>query len=152
MMPVPTDILYSAWISILAFCTVITLYTDIKWYWIPYELIGIAAVVNIAAWAGNLVGPDWYMAGVISITFLIAAWMFPKGLGAGDGLLIAALCIGCQGQTAYVMVITAFAAAAVFALIHTVWAGKGVIPFGPFIWGGWWTAWGVGETVLAWIG
>lgn len=88
---------------------------------------------------------------VSGITYLLYR-LYPQGMGTGDVKLLAALTIACPGLTAYVMALAAFVSATVIALLRWQWQRQTMLPFGPFIWLGWWLAWSKGQEVLIWLG
>lgn len=141
-----------SWVIFLAGCTAVTVYTDCRWYWIPDALVVIVSAANgLAVWAG-WVQPTWSLTAAVIGAMALLYWLYPRGLGTGDVKLMAALAIACPGLTVYVMVLCAFVSAAIVALLRWPWRRQALLPFGPFIWWGWWLAWGLGHEVLTWLG
>lgn len=140
------------WLGTLVISTAITVYTDCRWYWIPDCLVGCTALANgLALWSG-LIGPDWFMALGVTIGMGLIHLLYPQGLGSGDVKLTAVLAMACSGQTAYIFMVTAFVSAACVGSLLWVMRRQAMIPFGPFLWLGWWLAFWQGEVILQWLG
>lgn len=143
--------LYYIWLGSLMLCTVLIVYTDISWYWIPDTAVGMVAVSNGIGWLAGLFQPNYWL-GIIIAAFLgIAYRYYPDGMGSGDVKLTAALCLGCTGYMAYGMIVIAFLTALLVAGCIRLHSRKSVIPFGPFLWIGWWIMLGIREECGAWF-
>lgn len=142
---------YGIWLAVMALCTAFIVYTDLSWYWIPDGIVGVVALGNGAAWLGGLVRPDMAVSAGIALLFVLLYIVYPRGIGSGDIKLAAALCLGCSGSAAYIMMTAAFLSAAAGAAVWQMHAGKGCIPFGPYLWIGWWIALAAGERLMAWL-
>ena len=121
------------WLVITMVCTLGIVVTDIRFYWIPDMLVAVLGLTNLAA------------------AMAIAYGLKPDCLGSGDVKLVAALCPGCTAQGAYIMIFIAVLSACLAALVLYGVKGKTMIPFGPFLLAGWWTAYAVGKDVALWL-
>lgn len=140
------------WVLLIAVCTVWIFYTDIRFFWIPDIPVGIIVLANGCAVANGIVSPYWAAAGFAALGMMLLHGFYPRGLGSGDAKLTAALVIGCPGMTSYVLLLTAFSAASLVGIIYWRVFGKKMLPFAPFLLGGWWIAITVGEECLVWLG
>lgn len=43
---------YSIWLAVMTLCTIVVIYTDISRYWIPDEIVYVAALANGISMAG----------------------------------------------------------------------------------------------------
>ncbi len=139
------------WIAGMAVCTVIIIYTDCSWFWIPDWCVAAAALGNGTAWHNGWARPDTACSLSVIILFLVLYLIFPEGLGSGDVKLALALTFGCSGYTAYVMVGAAFLSAAAVGIWVWILMGKKEIPFGPFLLAGWWISLFFGEEIITWV-
>ncbi|WP_288945705.1 prepilin peptidase [uncultured Megasphaera sp.] len=142
---------YGIWLAVMALCTIVVIYTDISWYWIPDGIVCVAALANGAAVAGGLVAPCSAVSIGFALSFALLYFLYPQGIGSGDVKLAAALCLGCSGSTAYIMTTAAFLSALIGAAAWRLYARKNCIPFGLFLWIGWWIAFAAGEELMAWM-
>lgn len=142
---------YGIWLTVMFLCTMCIVYTDLSWYWIPDTIVCITALGNGAAWLGGLIHPHIEVSIGIALCFVFLYSIYPCGIGSGDVKLSAALCVGCDGSTAYIMMMTAFLSAASAAVFHHVYDGKGCVPFGPYLWIGWWVALAAGDKLMVWL-
>lgn len=143
--------MHGLWLFVMLCCTAVIVYTDISWYWIPDTIVCVVAVCNgvMGLWdngAATLIGSmahtgaAWNMCLNIGIAvfFLLLYCINPHGIGIGDVKLVGALCLGCVEFMAYWMVLVAFLTALLGAACMRLWRGHHMIPFGPFLWLGWW--------------
>ena len=115
------------YVAAMMILSVIFIVCDMKWYWIPDLLLLILAV----------------MAG--SVIFMIALHaVAPQQTGSGDVKLFALLAPTCDGIGAYLMLVAAFVTGACAALPVRFIKKNTLVPFAPFILGGWWVVgqWG----------
>lgn len=132
-------------------CTAVIVFTDCAWFWIPDWAVIFTAAGNGAAWHFGLAAPEAACFFVISIFFIVLYTAIPHGIGSGDVKLAIALAAGCTGYTACIMVIAAFLSASVAAVAVWYLTGGREIPFGPFLWTGWWTAIFFGNELIVWM-
>lgn len=142
---------YSLWIGSLAVCTLVIVYTDIAWYWIPDAAVGAVALSNGLGWMLGLFAPNLWLGTLLALGFCAAYACYPSGMGSGDVKLTAALCLGCTGSMAYGMLVVAFVTALGAACFLRLRSARPVIPFGPFLWIGWWSAFAVQEEWWIWL-
>ena len=142
----------SSWLVLAAGCTAGIIYTDIRWVWIPDRAVVVFAVSNVTAWAAGLVHPDGVTVLTIALAFIGIYILYPRGLGSGDVKLALALCLGCPGQGAYVMILLAVFFALITAGVIWFRARQTMLPFGPCLLAGWWLALFFGQTCAAWLG
>lgn len=135
------------WLVITMVCTLGIVVTDIRFYWIPDMLVAVLGLTNLAA----LAAPDVPLTVGVAAAMAIAYGLKPDCLGSGDVKLVAALCPGCTAQGAYIMIFIAVLSACLAALVLYGVKGKTMIPFGPFLLAGWWTAYAVGKDVALWL-
>lgn len=143
--------LYYSWLGSLMLCTLLIVYTDISWYWIPDAAVCIVAVSNGIGWLAGLFQPNCWLGLVIAVFLGVAYMCYPAGMGSGDVKLTAALCLGCTEYMAYGMIVIAFLTACITAGCLRLYSCKSVIPFGPFLWIGWWSMLGIREEYGAWF-
>lgn len=146
-----TDWLYGIWLASLVGCTCIIVYTDIAWYWIPDAVVCVVAISNGIGWLAGLFQPNLWLGMLIAAFFFLAYVWNPNGIGSGDIKLTAALCLGCTGYMAYGMTAAACVTALGTACCLRLRAKPAVIPFGPFLWLGWWSAFFMKEEWQAWL-
>ena len=147
-----TEWLMPCWLLGLTISTGLIVYTDCRWYWIPDSLVVVTAVINGLALWGGLVAPDWSMSLGVAFAMALLYMVYPRGMGSGDVKLTAALVTACSGQTAYAFIVLAFSSAAVIGALVFLIRRQGMLPFGPFLWLGWWLSWWRGEAMLQWLG
>lgn len=128
------------WYGLAAICTAVITYTDLTEFWIPDLPVVLLALGNGAAWYSGLANPHLLVTSAVALLFLLLYGCWPQSIGSGDIKLALALCPGCTAYGAYTMAVIAFAAAAVFALVRWLLCGQKLIPFGPFLLLGWWSA------------
>ena len=142
---------HGIWLVVMALCTVVVIYTDISWYWIPDGIVCVTALGNGAAVAGGLIAPPGAVSIGFALCFVLLYFLYPQGIGSGDIKLSAALYLGCSGAMAYIMTMAAFLLALAVAIAWRLFSQKRCIPFGPFLWIGWWIAFAEGEALMAWM-
>ncbi len=121
------------------FCAVLVAVSviDIERYVIPNRIVLPAAAVVLVAQTALDPSPEWVLAGLgAALFFLIAALVYPAGMGMGDVKL--ALLLGFElGRTVPIAMMVAMIAALVPSLVlfarHGTAARKMRIPFGPFL-------------------
>ena len=124
------------YVAAMMILSVIFIVCDMKWYWIPDLLLLILAGIQGLYLSVHTVQPNLaVMAG--SVIFMIALHaVAPQQTGSGDVKLFALLAPTCDGIGAYLMLVAAFVTG--FIKKNTL------VPFAPFILGGWWVVgqWG----------
>lgn len=135
----------------IAACSLIIITTDGTCYWIPDSVIMALFVINGLLLAGQFITVNILVVILVMAFFAGLYLVFPRGIGSGDVKLVFALALGCPGNTAYIMVLTAFVLAMCGGI--TLWGLKRqtVLPFGPYLLAGWWCAAAIGEEWLQWI-
>ncbi len=121
------------------FCTalVVISVTDIERFVIPNRIVLPAAAIVLVAQTIRVPSPEWAIAGLGAALFLlIAALIYPAGMGMGDVKL--ALLLGFElGRTVPVAMMIGMIAALVPSVVllarHGSAARKMKIPFGPFL-------------------
>ena len=124
---------YGIWLAVMALCTIVVIYTDISWYWIPDGIVCVAALANGAAVAGGLIAP----CSAVSIGFALSFALLVLSVSqasqrrrqAGGGPVP-----GLQRLDGYIMTTAAFLSALIGAAAWRLYARKNCIPFGPFLW------------------
>lgn len=139
------------WFVVTAGCSVFIIYTDIAFYWIPDHAVVILALCNGAALAAGQVHPDIVITLLVSGFFCILWLIRPDGIGTGDIKLILALCLGCNGWNAYFMMVIAFMTALASGVVLRLVKGQTMLPFGPCLLAGWWTALCLGKELATWL-
>ena len=49
---------YYGWLCVMALCSAVIIYTDVRYYWVPDVAVGLLLLVNGAAWSLQLVAPN----------------------------------------------------------------------------------------------
>ncbi|WP_427113271.1 prepilin peptidase [Megasphaera sueciensis] len=125
--------------------------TDWSCCWIPDEPIMLLLIIDGFMLAGQHIIINT-MVCAISLFFYLGVYLFfPKGIGSGDIKLAAALCLGCPGQSAYIMTVAAFFSAAAGTFIYRRFRRTNRIPFGPYLLMGWWCASVMGGECIEWL-
>lgn len=146
-----TDWLYGIWLGSMVMGTLIIVYTDIAWYWIPDAAVSVIAISNGIGWLAGLFQPNLWLGAIVAGFFFLAYACRPDSMGSGDVKLTEALCLGCTGYMAYSMTVAACLTALGAACCLRLRAGPSMIPFGPFLWLGWWSAFLVKEEWWTWL-
>ena len=132
------------YVAAMMILSVIFIVCDMKWYWIPDLLLLIHAGIQGLYLSVHTVQPNLaVMAG--SVIFMIALHaVAPQQTGSGDVKLFALLAPTCDGIGAYLMLVAAFVTGACAALPVRFIKKNTLVPFAPFILGGWWVVgqWG----------
>mgnify|MGYP000008979801 FL=1 len=132
------------YVAAMMILSVIFIVCDMKWYWIPDLLLLILAGIQGLYLSVHTVQPNLaVMAG--SVIFMIALHaVAPQQTGSGDVKLFALLAPTCDGVGAYLMLLAAFVTGACAALPVRFIKKNTLVPFAPFILGGWWVVgqWG----------
>lgn len=150
-MMVCMDWIFYGWLFILCITSAVIVYTDVRWFWIPNEVVAAIAIANGIAFLCQLVRPDGIVS-LVAIGLILLVWhLFPHGMGSGDVKLMAALIPGCSGCMFYDTIVVAFVTGTIIALGYWMLFRKRVIPFGPFIILGWWTSFFLGGARGSWI-
>ncbi len=143
--------LFYGWIIILLVASIVIVYTDLRWFWIPDEAVAAIAVANGTACLCQLTRPDGLVSIIAIISILLLYHFFPIGMGSGDVKLMAALVPGCSAFMFYDTIVVAFVTGSIIALGYWIVFRKRVIPFGPFLILGWWMSFLMGGTHESWI-
>ena len=143
------------WLAAMTVCTLLVVVTELTCFWIPDEATLLLVLSNgVAYWQGLTVpdlGPQLLVIGF----FVLLYGLFPQGMGSGDVKLAAALSLSCTAGEAFGMVSSAFFIGAAAGTILWFWRRQVVLPFGPCLLAGWWSAlWKISgwEWWMAWIG
>jgi prepilin signal peptidase PulO-like enzyme (type II secretory pathway) len=131
--------------------TVIVSLTDLRWYWVPDTAVAALILIQLAALRAGLVRPDPYVSAGVWIFMLILYTVSHGRMGRGDLKLLLPLVIGCNGISAYGMLVFAFLTGALVAVpLRVVWSVK-YVPFAPFLLAGWWVSLIFYEEWLSWL-
>lgn len=147
-----TELGLCLWYGGLVLGTGIIVYTDCRWYWIPDIVVGFVGICNLVALGSGIQETNWLLAGGVTGAMALLYWLYPCGMGSGDVKLMAVLALACPGGTAYAMAVLAFGSAAAVGAVLYATRRQMMLPFGPFLWGGWWLAQWQGEEMLRWLG
>lgn len=139
------------YIVMTAGCSMLIVYTDIAFYWIPDKAVAFLAVCNGMALFCGWIHPHEIVTIVVATFFCLLYAAKSDSMGSGDVKLVLALCLGCTGWGAYFMILIAFFTALISSLILRVVKGTVMIPFGPYLLAGWWLAWGYGKEMEQWL-
>ena len=140
------------WLGIVAGCSLLNVYTDIRYYWIPDRIVLVMAAGNGAACLFRLVQPDWILSLACLAGLGIAAFVLPGSIGWGDIKLIGALSLGSSGMVLYSTLCVAFGTALAGAVMYWIVYREKVIPFAPFLISGWWLSFFFAGEWIAWAG
>ena len=66
-----TDWLYGIWLGSMVMGTLIIVYTDIAWYWIPDAAVSVIAISNGIGWLAGLFQPNLWLGS--------SSWHMPAG-------------------------------------------------------------------------
>ncbi len=142
---------YYCWLCVMALCSAIIIYTDVRYYWVPDVAVGLLLLVNGAAWALQLVAPNEEFTVSCLAGLGLLAWLAPQRLGTGDIKLLAVLALGCTGFTLYLVVCFSFFIGTLLALFLWLKQRQRLIPFAPCIVGGWWFSFFFSEECWQWL-
>lgn len=140
------------WLCLAAGCTLLIIYTDIRYFWIPDIVVLLLFLSNGTACVFQLVQPNWLFTFLCLGCLAIAAFLLPSGIGWGDIKLIGALSLGSSGIVLYGMLCFAFGTALIGALLYWRLYHRKVIPFAPFLLSGWWISFFFADDWQAWLG
>ena len=133
------------YVAAMMILSVVLIVCDMKWYWIPdLFLLILAGIQGLYLSVHTVQSNLAVMAGSVIFMIVLHA-VAPQQTGSGDVKLFALLAPTCDGSGAYIMLVTAFVTGACAALPIRLIKKKALIPFAPFILGGWWVVsqWGV---------
>ena len=132
------------YVAAMMILSVILIVCDMKWYWIPDLFLLILAGIQGLYLSVHIVQPNLAVM-VGSVIFKIALHaVASQQTGSGDVKLFALLAPTCDGIGAYLMLVAAFVTGACAALPVRFIKKNTLVPFAPFILGGWWVVgqWG----------